>query len=155
MSHLHIRHEIFFPCLTLSASAVHPDWEDHEEAHPWWAPGPEDHIWGAHPEVLGCSYRPCESIWRRWQFSSSLFNKANKWSGNCSLFDLFTANKEETWWCQQTSGGALWQTQRADGECPAGTGLLHCEDNKKRKKKKQRRKKIKNKLSKIIWGKLL
>lgn len=75
VSLLNMRREIF--CLTPAASAVHPDWEDHEEAHPRWAPGPEDSIWGAHSEVLGCGYRPCES-----SFTFCLLSEVNKRSGH-------------------------------------------------------------------------
>lgn len=104
--------------LIISAYAVHPNWKDHEEAHPRRAPGPEDHVRGSHPEVLGCRYRPCES--------DCLLNSVYfcQWTnGALIVYILLTANKEETGWCQQTSRGTLWQTQRAGGECPARLGL--------------------------------
>lgn len=77
----------------LSASAVHPCWEDHEEADPWWAPGPEDHVRGAHPEVFGCRYRPCESVC--WQLNESLLNtKVHNQVSNVFFFFLsFVSSK--------------------------------------------------------------
>ncbi len=52
-------HLVFYPYSTVfSATSVHPDGEDHEEADPWGARASEDHFWGTDPEMLGCCFRP-------------------------------------------------------------------------------------------------